>query len=305
MTKGQKPSTLGVAIVSYESDDQIGPCLAAIRSALPSSPIQIVDNASQIPPTIPSDDGDTSLYMSATNLGYGKAINAAVARLRSAHRVNRVLVVNPDTRLSSRTAKTLDSWMESHPNCAVAVGSLVDAEGRPVPSAWGKPTVSRAIWHAFQLERLALSHMARVGLGNLIRSTASMGNVPSLVEGHVLGGAMMIDAESFERVGGFSSNYFLYWEDADLCQRLRADGMEVWFVPSQPSVHIGGASSKGSSSLFRSHWYAASAKIYMETHHPATKAKLLSSIYMTGIRFQEVERFFKGGALYESETHDI
>ena len=46
-----------------------------------------------------------------------------------------------------------------------------------------------------------------------------------------------------EAAGGFDERYFLYWEDADLCRRLRGAGHTVRYVPSATVVHIGGRSS--------------------------------------------------------------
>ena len=58
----------------------------------------------------------------------------------------------------------------------------------------------------------------------------------------VLGAALAIRRSAFESVGGFDPDYFLYYEETDLCRRLRAAGWSVEHVPSATAVHAGGAS---------------------------------------------------------------
>jgi N-acetylglucosaminyl-diphospho-decaprenol L-rhamnosyltransferase len=41
----------------------------------------------------------------------------------------------------------------------------------------------------------------------------------------------------FRELRGFDERYFLYYEDVDLCRRLRKRGYEVVLVPSASAVH--------------------------------------------------------------------
>ncbi len=67
-------------------------------------------------------------------------------------------------------------------------------------------------------------------------------NTPSQVEA-VSGACMMLRSETFRVIGGFSSDYFMYGEDMDLCARVRRLGMRVYHVPEAEIVHHGGGSS--------------------------------------------------------------
>jgi GT2 family glycosyltransferase len=80
-----------------------------------------------------------------------------------------------------------------------------------------------------------------------------------------MGAAMLVRAEPFEAVGGFDERYFLYWEDADLCHRLRDRGWSTRYVPRARVVHSGGASAKtGSREATRA--FHRSAYLYYATH---------------------------------------
>jgi GT2 family glycosyltransferase len=53
----------------------------------------------------------------------------------------------------------------------------------------------------------------------------------------VAGMFMLFRRETFERSGGFDESYFLYYEDVDLCTRLRLQGYEVAVVPNVRVIH--------------------------------------------------------------------
>ncbi len=85
----------------------------------------------------------------------------------------------------------------------------------------------------------------------------------------VTGGALMVRKETFRRVGGFDETFFMYFEDADFCRRIRQLGLKTLYVPTSKVVHIGGQSKRdggaeiaieyrrGQLHYYRKHWNAA------------------------------------------------
>ena len=51
------------------------------------------------------------------------------------------------------------------------------------------------------------------------------------------GACHVVRAEAFRAVGGYCEDYFVLWDDPDLCWRLWVAGWEVWFVPDARAVH--------------------------------------------------------------------
>lgn len=76
----------------------------------------------------------------------------------------------------------------------------------------------------------------------------------------VTGGALAIRRELFAQVGGFDTDYVRgYFEDVDLCMRVKALGYKVWFEPRCGLVHVVGTSGAGThfmhnAQLFKSRW---------------------------------------------------
>ena len=54
---------------------------------------------------------------------------------------------------------------------------------------------------------------------------------------------MMAKREVIESIQGFTTEYFMYAEDLDLCRKVRKAGWGVYYVPDAVIVHHGGQSS--------------------------------------------------------------
>ena len=258
---------LGVVVVTYESSHQLPGLLTSLSEHCPGAPVQIVDNASYQPTEADIEgSSDACLIRLSRNVGYGAAANVGVREIRERFNCKYVALVNPDVRFRGPTLQELVAGMDQRPECAVAVGPAVGTNGERQTTAWAAPNFTRALWYSSGLRspglRRLLSKLSRSGR----QSSASTSREAFRVRGHVLGGAMTVRASAFEAVGGFDETYFLYWEDADLCTRLRRRGFESWYVPVTPVLHRGGQSSQGINESYRRMWYARSARHYASRH---------------------------------------
>jgi GT2 family glycosyltransferase len=62
----------------------------------------------------------------------------------------------------------------------------------------------------------------------------------------VSGSFMLIKTHDFNGIGGFDTNIFLYYEETDLCKRLKCKGKYAYLVPSAQFIHYHGASTQKS-----------------------------------------------------------
>lgn len=60
----------------------------------------------------------------------------------------------------------------------------------------------------------------------------------------VSGACLLVRRDVFDRVGGFDERFFLYWEDADLCRRIRSAGFATRYCPAARVEHTVGQSSR-------------------------------------------------------------
>jgi GT2 family glycosyltransferase len=95
----------------------------------------------------------------------------------------------------------------------------------------------------------------------------------------VSGGCVLIRREAWEAVGGFDEGYFLYFEDVDLCRRLRQAGWKVAFEPAALTRHIRGVSARQAESQVKQ-WYRESQMRYYARHRAPVEQALLR-LYLT------------------------
>ena len=130
--------------------------------------------------------------------------------------------------------------LDAHPTCALVGPRILDPDGAPQGSARGDPDMLTGLFGRTGALRKLLPGLS-----------VSQRNVPvpeaggaSAVVDWVSGACFMATREALQRVGGFDERYFLYWEDADLCRRLRGAGFEIRYAPAAVAVHQVGQSSR-------------------------------------------------------------
>lgn len=239
-------STLGVAIVSYNTAALLRRCLESVVADT-RGPVLVIDNKSSdgSADLVRHEFPSVRLRAEEDNRGYGAAANVAVRELGTPY----VLLLNADTVLTPRTTNSLAAYLAANPRVAIAGPRIVDAAGKYERSAHRFPTPTSLLLHARwwpgpQSERpsRAAPHEEQQRRPGALLALAR-GNEwrPRSVD-WVLGAALAIRREAFEAVKGFDEAYFLYQEEIDLCFRLRAAGWKVHYAPVATVFHVGGAS---------------------------------------------------------------
>ena len=230
----------------------------------------VVDNASARD-GIEALDGlpRTQVIANTHNLGFGAAVNEA------ARETNAPLLwlLNPDCEVTPGAFRALRETLDAHTGCAIAAPRLLNADGSVQASARGEPTAWTGLFgrHSLLTRVFPSAPEAR---RNLPAQDLVSAGVESAPVDWVMGAAMLIRRAAFDSVGGFDEGYFLYWEDADLCLRLRQIGLSTRYVP-RAIVRHPGAASANTESAFATRAFHASAYRYYATHvvpspwHPA------------------------------------
>lgn len=172
--------------------------------------------------------------------GYGANHNAAFAQARGAF----FCVMNPDLRLADDPFPPLLAALDDRRN-GIAAPLVTDAAGRIEDSARRFPTVR--------------SLGAKL-LGGARALDYTIGDAPFFPD-WVAGMFMLLRADTYGALGGFDERYFLYYEDVDLCRRLRARGERVVVVPPARVVHLARRASHRDLRHLR--WHLGSAIRYL------------------------------------------
>lgn len=199
------------------------------------------------------------LIRNATNVGFGRGVNQGLS-LSSAPLV---LVMNPDCRLVGGALATLRAELESRELCALVGPRILNPDGSVQGSARGDPDMLTGLFGRQGILRRLLPGLD-VSRRNVVDDDAS-GRGPSKTVDWVSGACMLARRAPLHGAGGFDERYFLYWEDADLCRRLRQSGYHVRYVPAATAVHqVGHSSRSARATAIRA--FHASAYLYYATH---------------------------------------
>lgn len=281
---------IGVVVVTHESGEVLGGLLDSLAQHEPDVPVVVVDDAS---PSGPPDVGDHQLLVSSTSRGYAASCNTGVEALRE-HGVSVVALLNPDVRLQGRSLSELARMFRERRRVGIATGPLLDPDGERLPSAWGPTSIRRALTFAAGYEPIRLR--AAAGAVLPARSTiaeASRQLDDMRVEGHVIGGTMIVRLSCWDELGGLDEDFYLYWEDADVCYRAREAGWEVRILPCTPFCHTDGTTSMLATDDVpedRWNWFVAGATRFGQKHLVPGQAKQLEAALRLGRRLHHLRQ---------------
>ena len=96
----------------------------------------------------------------------------------------------------------------------------------------------------------------------------------------------------FDAAGGFDERFFMYFEDVDLCARIRKAGQEIHYLRQVCVEHIGGGSQPGGLSPAIQREYRRSQLLYYRAH-----ASLADNVLLRGyLAAKFVPRLFRRDA---------
>jgi hypothetical protein len=181
-------------------------------------------------------DGRLRVLRSEQNLGFGAGMNRAAREARQPW----LLLLNPDCVLKSQTLRALYQRACQVAQLGVLSCSLHNDAGRSDPNARRfDPSPARML-------KQALGFGSR-GRGLYADALGSLQTVEACS-----GALMLLPRAAFEVVRGFDEEYFLHFEDLDLCRRLRSAGYQIMVCNDLSVWHRKGGSS-GNRALVERH----------------------------------------------------
>ena len=256
------PPRVCAILVNYNAGLELRRALQSIVDELDGIAWEavVVDNG--------SSDGSTAiveelapqvrLLRNGDNVGFARGMNQGLA----ATTASRVLIMNPDCHLTSGALAAMSTELDRSPSCALVGPRILHPDGSLQGSARGDPDMLTGLFGRSTLLRRMFPALA-VSRRNVVGTVGP--DRESLTVDWLSGACMLARRDALESVRGFDERYFLYWEDADLCRRLRARGYHVRYVPNATAVHTVGQSSKTAPArAIRA--FHDSAYLYYETH---------------------------------------
>ena len=223
---------LSIIVVNYNNAAFILSCLASIKKCLDEIDYEVivVDNHS-------TDDGrrlirekfsDLSLIANVENLGFARAANQGFREAKGKY----FLILNPDVQLLPGAIDKMVYFLEGHPAIGLLLPKLVNPDGSLQFSCRTFYDFSTLFFRRTPLGKIFPNH-------KIIRNHLMMEwdhREPREVDWG-LGACMCVRKAALGGQDIFDERFFLYFEDVDLCFRLKKDGWKVVYYPEAVMIH--------------------------------------------------------------------
>jgi GT2 family glycosyltransferase len=249
-------SQIGIVIVTYNSQAEIGPCLDAALAT--GADVIVVDNASQDGTLAEVSSRGVRVVANPNNRGFAAAVNQGFTVLHSPY----VLLLNPDAVIlggldAMRRACDLEG-------AAGAGGCLLDIENKPQTGFMVRsfPTPMALVLEVLVLNRIWPNNP----VNRRYRAVAVDYSSQSVVE-QPAGAFLMLRRAVWEELSGFDEGYYPLWfEDVDFCRRVAARNYVLFYTPEAVARHSGGHSVASVSVQVRYFYWYRSLLRYSARH---------------------------------------
>lgn len=287
MRTGSQPD-VSVIVVSFNTRDLLRECLQSLAREAGGVNYEtiVVDNASKdgSADMVEREFPEAKLIRSATNLGFAAANNRGFAVAKGRY----VVLLNSDAFLQPGALPLAVERMDTDPCIGVGGARLVGRDGLWQPSARMFPSLANDF---LTLSGLSAKYPRSHFFGRFDRTWADPNEAAEV--DWVPGAFSIIPRDVLESVGYFDESFFLYYEEVDLCRRIKAAGYSVWYWPDVVVLHLGGESSKTVKHLTISSagsqltlWRMRSALLYYRKHHGWRGAWLAKELETTWHRLR-------------------
>lgn len=225
---------VSIIIVNYNTLNLLKNCIRSIIlfTYEVEYEIIIVDNNSNDNISILSEEfGPKIICLNLSdNIGFGRACNEGAKVAKGEF----LFFLNPDTILLNNAVKILLEKLKSSIDIGVCGGNLYDINLLPMHSF--KMFFPSIFW---ELNELLMGIPEKKLYSNCFGFNST--NVDKEV-GYITGADLMISRDLFFQIGSFSNDFFMYFEETDLCYRVHKLKKSIYSIPSAKIQHLEGKS---------------------------------------------------------------
>jgi len=247
-------SDISVIIVTWNTASLLEECLNSVTKSLQNvdrGELILVDNNSSDNSALFVEQNypQICLIKNDKNLGFSKANNIGIEISTGRY----ILLLNSDTILNENVLPDLIRFMDEHPKAGACGVRLLSPDGTVQPFSFGNdPTLG------YLIKRAATKF--------LLKKPCHNWNLEYVFEPDWVSGAcLMLRSEVIRLTGPLDENIFMYFEDNDLCLRIRNAGFKIYYNPHISVLHIGGQSLKKNHQA--QYYYYRSLQYFYKKHY--------------------------------------
>jgi GT2 family glycosyltransferase len=263
---------VSIIIVNYNTCSLTLQCLRSIYEKTIDINFEtvVIDNASidNSIERIKEEFPQVILIDNDRNIGFGRANNIGIQIIKGRN----VFFLNSDTILLNNSIKYLSDYLDENIMVGACGGNLFNGEMNPMHSY--RMLFPSIIWEVNSL------------LGNMIERILYIRNREFNYTGrphevaYITGADLMIKKNVLDFVGYFSSAFFMYYEDTDLCYRIYQNGYKIISLPTAQIQHLEGKSSHNKISSKKILMINKSRLMYYKLHYKKSYITIANIIYL-------------------------
>lgn len=248
-----------VILVNYHSISEITACLRSLAEVHPATNYEVIivsnsDVSDGEKITVNAISSEIRWIQMERNVGYGQACNAGA----DASSADYIFFLNPDTTFINDALTILKDSVDSYDKKAAAGPATFTSDLERIPSVKNKITLSWMIQWLCPFFRTLSSNSGSYD-PRIYEETTEVDIIN--------GSAIFMHKSAYHSTGGFSDDYFMYWEENDFCLSLKNHGYQVLYSPEAQIVHDSGHSTKQIFLPMEVEKHR-SQKIFLNNHHP-------------------------------------
>jgi len=233
---------LSIVIVNYNAKKYLEQCLSFIYENTKKINFEIIlidncssDNSSEM---VKREFPEVKLIQNAINKGFAKANNQAIIKSKGKY----ILLLNPDTIFLSNILEELISFLERNKKVGIVAPRLLNKDLTIQGSARAFPDITTAFFGRTSFLTKLFPKSKYVKKNILFKDELFMKDAKEV--DWLSGAYMLIRSKAIKEVGLLDENYFMYFEDVDLCKRMWNNGWKVVYYPKAEIIHYVGGSTK-------------------------------------------------------------
>jgi len=253
--------TVSIIIVNYQAHKELFECLTSIYEIKSHTPFEVIVVDNDEKKSIVSylkEKFSRVIYIPNKNKGFGQGSNLGAKKARGDY----IFFLNPDTKLYEDSLDVLISFLKKNGTVGIVAPLLVDKDGKPFPL---QGSADLTPFHAI----FALSFINKFFPQNKISKKYFLSTWDKTTNQKVSvvpGTAFVISKKLFFDVGGFDEIFFLYFEESDLCKKVKEKKFELYILPRAKVYHGWGKSTQKSSQNI-SRIFSESKFYYFKKHY--------------------------------------
>jgi GT2 family glycosyltransferase len=276
---------ISIVIVTYNSRAHVARCLDSLKGR--GDEIVIVDNASSdgTAELVRSQYSSVKLISPESNLGFAAAANLGARQSTG----NTILFLNPDV-VCLDPLGPLETALDDNSHIAAVAGCLVNPDGRTQLGFTVRrlPTAASLLFELLLLNRLFPRNAVTRRYRCLDLDLERLQEVEQPA-----GACLAVRRDRFEACGGFDESFFPLWfEDVDLCKRLRDQGGTILFLPHVRVQHHGGHSLDSITFCEKQIYWYRNMLYYVRKHFPWRIGVVLRGALLAGMGLRALAELF-------------